>query len=282
MKKRYLLSILLIITVIIGYLFYIQIRQNELQQAQENQIKEYIEAKKSESELSISEILSRLNKAEQELQPKVEAQLQEKVTLAYDEAHKIYDKYKKSKTKKALQKEIKNALAQLHFQDKTSVVFIKNYLGDTLLHKDDNRNRQYRDIDLESIQKVRKHKEGYLHYVSLSDEKKIVYVKNLDLFDWYIGAKANMHTQQELLKLHLLEDFNSLSLDKGEFIGVFKEQHPLYLTKKIEIDTNKFSHNGIWHRAKNSYYYTLYDKEFQWHLLYGFDTENMISSIKQK
>lgn len=286
MKRSYIFliaSVLILILSFFLYTSYMQKMQNSLKLEEKRDITEQISAKKSESELLINQLIFRLKNENRELQPKAEKELKEDVSLAYETVHTIYEKYKRTKSTKELKKYIKERLSQLRFENKALLVFIKNYNGDTLLDVDDkSANTQYRDITLESVQKVRKHKEGYIRYDSLSNEKKTLYVKNLDLYDWFIGATVNMQKQKEMLKSNILENIKTTPLNDELFLGVFEEEHPLYLTKKLDIDIKSFPKNGAWHKLKNSYYYLLYDKRFQWYILYGFDAQKMITQINKK
>lgn len=257
--------------------------QKNFQEAQKNVITEYIQSKKEESEFSLNQIMLPLEKANKQLKPDLKSALKKDTIRAYKLANEIYKKYSKTKNKKELQDCIIEALSRMPFHNKNSSIFIKDYKFNTLLDADvTSENKEHRDIDLEAMQKVRKYKEGYLEYVSLSNEEQMLYVKNLDFYDWYIGVTSNVHRAQKELQENLLQSIKKTSLDKDEFLGVLQKKDILFLTKKLDIDVKNLTQVGEWHQLKDSYYYTKYYKPFAWYLMYGFDAESMIAKIKEQ
>ena len=103
-----------------------------------------------------------------------------RVNQAYTLAQMLHKKYKHSKNIKAI---IIEALTQKN-------VYIKNYQGNRLNNVSliylQNLNRT---IPLEEIQKVRRHKEGYIN-IATKNEKQIIYVKDLKMFKLFIGASV--------------------------------------------------------------------------------------------
>lgn len=261
--------------------FYLQKVQTHLREANKTAIKEYIEAKKFESEFSLNQIMLLLYQANQKFKPKVE--LKEEVDKAYNIAHEIYDNNKKSKTTRALQASIKEALGKVTFASTNASLFIKDYSGNRLLKANvDSSNKEYRDIDLEAMQKVRRYKEGYIKYIGLSNEKKVSFVKNLDLYDWFIGSTLNLSAEKALLKSTLLRSIKSIPLDTEEFVGIIEKEKALYLTKQIEIDLKSLKKDAAWFKLKDSYYYAIYYEPLDWYIIYGFDAENMIDKMQKK
>lgn len=287
------LILTLIISAIVSFLindFYtkkvqdhLQLVEKNFQESQKNVIPEYIQSKKAESEFLLNQIILPIEKADKQLKVELKSKLKEDALSAYNLAHEIYKKYSKTKNKKELQDCIKEALSRMTFKNKSSSVFIKDYKFNTLLQADvKNDNKEHRDIDLESMQKVRKHQEGSLKYVSLSNEEQMLYVKTLGLYDWYIGVIANVQKEKQVLQSNLLKDIKKIPLAQDEFLGVYEKTKALIVMKKLHIDIKSLSKDETWKQVKNSYYSVKYYKPFDWYFVYGFNPEGRIAQIKQQ
>jgi hypothetical protein len=116
----------------------------------------------------------------------------------------------------------------------------------------------------------------------LSNEQKVSFVKNLDLYDWFIGSTLNLSAEKALLKSTLLGSIKSIPLDTEEFVGIIEKEKALYLTKQIEIDFKSLKKDAAWFKLKDSYYYAIYYEPLDWHIIYGFNAENMIEKMQKK
>ena len=105
-----------------------------------------------------------------------------KVDTAFESAQKIYKKYRNTKCKEYI---IKEALNQ-------HLVFIKDYEGVVVGNiKDEHSDINGRAIGLEEIQKVRRHQEGFIKIKSAdTNTTQSIYVKDLGMYDWYIGSST--------------------------------------------------------------------------------------------
>ena len=183
-KEAILISVSL---VLLAMTIYFKVDATKLKEKNEQIEQEFLQYKqneisfKREQEKTLAE-QARKQKA-QERQKFLQLQKEElktRVNSAYILAQKLSQKYKNLKNKKEI---IIEALTQRG-------VYIKNYQGDMVndvaLKYLDNSNRA---IPLEEIQKVRRHKEGYIN-IATKNEKQIIYVKNLQIFDLFIGASV--------------------------------------------------------------------------------------------
>jgi len=268
--------------------FYLNKVTNYFDSAKSNAIKEYIDSKKQESELWSNQLVLLFEYTNNRLQPAVKKELKAEVDLAYRVAHRIYTKHKKRKSKKEIKQRIKDALNDLVYSDKNALIFIKDFNDNTILNASvPSKDASFRTLGLEEIQKVRRYSQGYLESEMLhSKDKKIIFVKNLHIYDWYIGTSVVLSSKQKELEDKLLNMIKSIPIDKSEFMGVYKEQTKLFLSKELEIDTSSFTDKTSWHKyeLENHYYFSEYYKAFDWHIVYGFDINSMSKKeqIKQK
>ena len=250
--------------------------QNQFRETKENSIKEYIELKKTQSELQANELILLFESSNNQLKPEIQKELIRAVDLAYDAAQTTYKKYQNIKNQKEITALIKELLSQFSFKDKDVGVFIKDHKGNKLLHIEQERiNKQHRNIGLEEIQKVRRFHEGFIEYVDLLHVEKIVYVKNLDIYDLYIGVTYSIEVQKEFLKADLLKNIHKFVRDEEDFLGIFNQKERVYLSKEFELKKISLSEEGSWHQVENHFYYYKYFVDFDWYVLYGFDTKSI-------
>jgi len=151
----------------------------QLQKTYENTMKKYIQ--------------KRMGKIEQE---KKEI-LKNKVQLVYAIVQNLK---KKDTNKKRLKEEIILSLSgtDIFITDyNANVVLLGNQnIGKNPLIKYVDKNE--RSIVLEEIQKVRRHGEGFLNTTnSVNGKKEIIFIKNLDFSNWFIGSVVNLEIKKE-------------------------------------------------------------------------------------
>ena len=191
MKTREYLLIILSIGLLASTVYFI-LHANKLSRENEIIKGEFTAYKKSvhkakEAEVKRVELL-KLAQTEKEKREKIAYReklyrgLKEKVQKAYKLAQRLEKKYKRKKSRKSI---IIEALNQ-------SGVYIKSYSGNQV----GDINSSYlvdglRAIPLEEIQKVRRHKEGYIKVESEKNAAiEYIYVKNLEMYQLYIGASV--------------------------------------------------------------------------------------------
>ena len=270
--------------------FYINKVTNYFEQAKENSIHDYINLQKAKSELKVNQLILLFEYTNNRVEPAIKKELKSKVDIAYNIAHEIDEKYKKKK--KLAKQRVKDALYELVSDNEYDTIFITDYRANAILlgsHLEDDNIAQYLDKDsrsivYEEIQKVRRHGEGYIKSVRNSGDKEIIYVKSLDLYDWYIGSNILVKNEREKVKANLLEMIKSMPVDKSEFVGVYQDGKKLYQSDDAKIHVNELNEDGEWHKnqVKDYYFYSRYFKEFNWTLVYGFDTTMMSHSAQKK
>jgi hypothetical protein len=154
----------------------------KLQQTYENTIKKYMQKRISEIEQEKKEILKK------------------KLQFAYTIVENLKKKYT---NKKRLKEAIILSLS-------ATDIFISDYNANVILLGNQNIgenplikyvDKNGRSIVLEEIQKVRRHGEGFLKTTnSINSKQEIVFVKNLDLFNWFIGSVENIEMKEEVVQ----------------------------------------------------------------------------------
>jgi len=133
---------------------------------------------------------AQLIKEKEQEREKLRLSLKEKVQKAYTLAHRLDKKYKNKANKKLIILESLNQTG----------VYIKNYAGNQVgdvpsFYLVDS----IRAVPLEEIQKVRRHKEGYIKIKSdNSKQVEYIYVKDLEINQLFIGAYSIIINQGEL------------------------------------------------------------------------------------
>ena len=279
--------------------FYLDKLSSYFDSAKERAIKEHVESKKLKSELWVKQLNLLFDYKYSRIDESLRDQLKEKVDMAYKSANYIYEKYKNKKSKKEIKERIVDALKIINFSDKDCNVFITDYNGNAVLKSSYDMNyvdADARSIVLEEIQMVRKRTQGYIRTRDYNTKKySRILVKDLGVFDWFIGCKVNETDKLDELKRTLLGMLSSIPLDKSDFMGLYDNGKNILLSSKIQ---NKFSKSSLenisknlskddnWHVDKFSGYYFLskYYKPLDWDLVYGFDISIMSKQeiLKQK
>ena len=273
--------------------FYLNKVTNYFAQAKDNSIKDYIDLQKAQSEQMTNQLTLLFEYTNNRVEPLMQKELRSEVELAYKIVQKIYKKYKGKKSSKEIKQRIKDSLSEMVYNDKSGHVFVTDFQANAILNGSrlsDSEISRYRDADhrsiiLEEIHKVRKYGEGFLSSNRyLDDEKEIIFVKDLEIYNWYIGSSDLVSMQRLKLKSNLLEMVKSIPIEKSDFIGVYENEKKLYLSGDFDIKIQELDKDGKWHKhqIKNYYYFAKYYKEFNWSLLYGFNTSTMSTQAKEK
>jgi len=297
-----------LLVLVVGFFmgtFYIDKLEQHFEQARKNSINEYIINKKKEGETWANQ-LSALFKYKSELiDETIKNDLKTRVDLAYESAKYIYDKYKNTNSKKDIKNRIRDALLKMSFNDKKNYIFISSFDGNSILSGSRNSKNEnllnYIDADgrsivLEEITKVRKHKEGFIKSKDPKDGNlKTIYVKNLGFYDWYIGSSIYEVQELENVKHDSLDIIKSSPIQQDDFMIIYEDKKPIYLSLKMQSILSKeslkkikntISQDSSWHEENTVgyLYYSKYFEQFNWHLVYGFNISKMSESelIKQE
>jgi two-component system C4-dicarboxylate transport sensor histidine kinase DctB len=263
-------------------------------------MKEHIESKKSKSEIWVNQLNLLFDYKYNRVDENIKTHLTRRVDMAYKSSRFIYEKYKDKKSKKEIKERILDALNQMTYNTKKDYIYISDFTGNSILSRSSLLNQKntsaYEDVDgraiiLEEIQKARKYGEGYLESNFYSGAgKEIILVKDLNMYNWYIGSSTNVLQKKEILKSTLLDMVKSVPMDRADFMGLYDANKPIFLSKKmkeflgdesLEVIRKHLSKKPIWYEDKldGYYYFSMYYEPLDWHLVYGFEISNM--SIKE-
>ena len=256
-----------------------------VEREKQSAIEEFVEREKARSEYLVNQLYVLLENRHSTIKPKIKEELTQEVRDAYDTAHSIYNKYKGKKPTREIQELIK---------DRCKQIFITDFKGNSILKGsqtiDDKEfasytDAEYRSTVLEEIQKVRRFKEGFLESKRAKDAKQeIIYVKNLDLYDWFIGVVILEDDKRLEAQKKFLEFMQKIPLGKNELLGVISKNEVLSLSPRLNEKFNEaFESDYIaqltpeskWYKESSGsrYYYTKHYADFDWYLLYSFDSK---------
>jgi signal transduction histidine kinase len=276
--------------------FYIEKVNAYFHKVKEISIKEHIESKKSKSEIWVNQLNLLFDYKNNRVDEDIKKELQVRVDMAYESARFIYEKYNGKRSKKEIKQRIIDALSQMTYSAKKDFIFIADFNGKNILPRSSLLSEKnisaYEDMDgrsivLEEIQKVRKYDEGFLQsnfYEGLG--RQIIFVKNLDMYNWYIGSCSNVATKRQDLKSELLGMLKSVPMESADFMGLYDGKKPIFLSKKmtkylgeasLKIISQNLSKEPKWHKDKvdGIYYYSKYYEPLDWYLVYGFEISKM-------
>jgi len=281
--------------------FYIEKVNAYFKKVKEISIAEHIESKKVKSEIWVEQLSLLFDYKNNRLVDGIKIELKQSVDMAYDNARYIYEKYDAKKSTKEIKERIIDS--QMAFSTSRNPVFMTSFSGDNILSRSLKLSQKnmiayedanYRSIILEEIQKVRKHQDGFLE----SDfyergQSYITYVKNLNIYDYYIGSSTNVEVQRAFLKSELLEMLKSIPMDRADFMGLYDAKEPIFISQKMSlflgddslafISTN-LSKEPKWYKdtLDNFYYHSKYYEPLDWYLIYGFETSKISEQELQK
>ncbi|EQB39824.1 histidine kinase [Sulfurimonas hongkongensis] len=281
--------------------FYIEKVNAYFIKVKEISIAEHIESKKAKSEIWVDQLNLLFDYKNNRLVDGIKAELKHSVDMAYDSARYIYEKYYSKKSTRDIKQRIIDS--QMAFNTSKNPVFMVSFNGDNILprslklaqknilaYEDAN----HRAIILEEIQKVRKHQEGFLESDFYEQyQSYITYVKNLNMYDYYIGSSTNVEMQRDSLKSELLKMLKSIPMDRADFMGLYDAKEPILISKKMSsflgddsfaLISANLSKEPKWYKdtLDNFYYYSKYYEPLDWYLVYGFDTSKMSKKELQK
>ncbi len=268
--------------------FYIEKVNLYFQKIKERSIKDYVDSKKDKSEIWVQQLNLLFDYKNNRVNEDIKIKLQKRVDFAYENARFIYEKYKGKKSNTEIKERILDSFNKMGYRTKKESLHISDFRGNNILYRNQKLNQIHqRSIILEEIQMVKKHTEGFLEGKFYQGEgKQIVFVKNLDMYGWYIGASTNIIQEKETLKATLLGMVQSIPLDSSDFMGLYDGKKAIYLSEKmriflgdesLKIISKNLADESTWYKDKldGYYYYSKYYKPLDWYLVYGFEISRM-------
>ena len=283
--------------------FYIEKVNAYFHKVKELSIKEHVESKKAKSEIWVKQLNLLFDYKNNRVEEDIKKELKTRVDMAYKSARYIYEKYVGKKSKKEIKERIIDALNQMTYNIQQDYIFINDFIGNNILSRSSLLSQKnisaYEDVDgraivLEEIQKVIKDDEGFLESNFYTGSgKQIILVKNLDMYNWYIGSSTNVLQKRENLKSTLLSMVQSIPMDSADFMGLYDNKEPIFLSKKmrtflgdesINVISENLSKEPTWYKDKvdGFYYYSKYYEPLDWYLVYGFEISKMSKQELEK
>lgn len=276
----------LVLTVsIITTMFYLDKVNSYFHETKQRALKEHIETKKVQTELKVKQLNLFFAYKNSRIQKEINKELKSNVESATESALRIFEKYRSRLDERQIKQRIIDCLAQFKNEKGTAKIFIKDFEGNQLLGEilaSSPKNMIGRSLTLEEIQKVRKNGKGYLFNNLQNNSQKIVYVKNLGLYDWFIGSDTYFTQKQQAVKNTILDMIKSLPLEDVNFMAIYDDRKAIFLSPKIKeklgegalkIIGKNLNSKPMWHydKLEDYYYYSDYFQPFKWHVVYGFD-----------
>jgi len=280
--------------------FYLKKVETYFNSAKERSLDEIISTRKESAELYAKQINLLFDYKYSRVEENAKRELNARIDVAYKTACYIYEKYKGKKSNKNIKERIVDVLGHMKYGEHENYVFITDYSANSVLLGTQNIEKKnlasfidadYRSIVLEEIQKVRRHKEGFIksREAKTLDEEMIL-VKDLGAFHWFIGTSIKFKTKAKEIKTRLLDMVQSLPVDKLNFVLLFDENKNIISTKKeqgklhdneLDIIKKSLSKKQVWYEDKhhNYYYLTSYYEPLHWYFIYGFEISDF--SVKE-
>ena len=290
-----ILTLPVILVFLLGYFtanFYTLKTKQYLEKEKKKEISNYIKSKKSQTALKLNQIMLLCQESSKKIESSVKEELKSRVNLAYRVAHDIKGKYRKKKSKRELKNRVKDALFELVYNGEYDLIFVTDYNANSVVsgsHIENDNLVDYLDYDhrsivYEEIQKVRRHGEGYITSRNLNKETEIIYVRDLEMYKWYIGSNKLIRKEQEKIKLDLLNSMNNIPLDKSEFLSIYENNTTLYRSEEFELTKKQLKKDALLHDDYQDGFHYLYkySLEFNWTILYGFNIDSMNNKIELK
>ncbi len=259
--------------------------------AKERSIKEYIDTQKAQGEMWVNHLKMISEYKNNTLVQEVKDELKAKLERAEKITKLIYNNRSKKYEKKYINTEINYMINDFSYSDIYSDIFIYDFNSNSILKPLKSQkiklltDMPMRSLKLEELQKVRKYKSGFIE-VSLNDSaKQIVYVKNLNINNWYIGIGAIVTKDSEYIKSKLLEMISAIPVKKSDFLSVYEGKNEIFSSQReYKIPRLNFATSAMWYEDVDSGYFYLSDyyKDLDWHFIYGFNINKMSSQEFQK
>jgi len=302
--KLILITPLLIITVLTAIFinFFIVKLDEYFEKENHRFISEYIANEESQSQAWVQQVSLLLHYSDNRLERAIKSELKNRVDLAYKSANFIYDKYHTTMTSSQIKQQINDALSTMVWQGKKNYVWITDFEGNNYLAANekfhqinmlDYTDTEGRAIILEEIQKVRRHKEGFIKsFFSDINDEQMMYVKDLGIYNWFIGSAIHINDARSKLKESMFRLIMSIPSDASGFIVLFDEEGLLYLSDaakeylsadeiaQLRDDLKKDSDHII--DKAHAHLYGEYFAPFGWYLFHGFDHERLNKVVAQQ
>jgi len=284
------LAALAILTVVITS-FYIDKMNFYFKENAQRYMQEYVDGEKRQGEVYVKDIDNLAGFILSNLEQNIKEDLDDRLSLAYQTADKIYTKYHKRLSKRQIQERIVDALGAMSWYGDANYIFITDYEGNNIVTgSKDLKGKNLsgwtdadgRAIVLEEIQMARKHGEGYIT-TRFREETGLqtIKVKDFGHYGWFFGSGIHHERALEKSKKSLLKLIRQAPSDRSGYIAIFEDAQEKYVseTDSDELSTvvlEKMRHHLVdtdgWIELpqENAHIYVRYFEPFNWHIVYGF------------
>jgi len=270
---------------------YVKKMSNYFKQAKEERLNEYVRTQKLQGDEYLSKIFKLCKEQNDLLEENLQNELKLKVDGAYEISQKIYKKYRAKKSKKEIRFLIINLLKEISFNNENGYIFMSDFDANPILNNShlgtqnilNYKDADHRSIVLEEIQKVRRHSEGYIKSKNfINDQEEIIYVKNLNIYNWYIGSSIFVPTQKEKLASNVLDSVTNIVNTKSNFIEILDKNRIVYSKNRFKILDLNITKDWTISKDKSYYYYVKDCKAFDWRVVYGFKMSSIYRELDNR
>lgn len=299
-RYHYLISLAgVLFAVIFLYTLYqqrVQILQEEYLKLETTLVQKYIDAKKASISSQIDSLKQTLFLENKDLEEKATYELKHKLDLVYENIHALYGKYKDKKRTKELQETLFDLLRYGIDCNSEEKIFISDFNAELLYTADKTKEHKnytlYTDADgrtiaLELIQKVRKYSQTYIYTNTHEGSKKLIYAKDLGLYDWFIAASVDLTQRYRKLQETFVQRSKEIGLGEGEFIALYNKKTGEFIYKKsgknfhahhVDDVTQNLLEKASWYISTrdSNYYYSDFIESLDLYIIYGFAVKELM------
>jgi len=197
---------------------------------------DYTISHKQISKQEVMRVVEMIRYEKRQSEKLIKSKIKSRVNEAYSIAQYIYQENKTGKSKNEIQKMILDAIRPIRFEQGNGYYFISSLDGKAVLFPSnpdlegknlsnvlDNRGKYItRDI----IKIIEKSGEGFYQYhwtkpnIKGNDFKKISFIKQLGIFDWFIGTGLYVADVEDQIKADLLSTISRIRFGKEGYVFV--------------------------------------------------------------
>jgi len=208
---------------------------------------DFIETEKSRIRSKVNNMVDLVEYRQSVINQRLHSRIQRRVEDAHKIALALYEKYHKNLSEPELKSLIIESLRPLEWNEGESYIWVVDHAGVLQLGPDymkgmeslsiiDLEDVNGRKIIQEEIALTQNQGQGFLWDTFTKPNapkdkqyKQLAFVKNLGLFDWYLGSAEFLDTAKELTNTHLLEAINQIGKGDSDYVFVIDTEGNLLL-----------------------------------------------------
>lgn len=277
----------------------VQTLHEEYLKLQVTLVKEYVEERKLSASHKIQRLKKTLYEENKRLEEKATYELKQKVDRVYESLHALSLKHKKKKSIAQLKESSLDLIRYGVDCGGRDEIFVSNFDAELLYTADKTKEKKnyslYTDADgrniaLEMIQKVRKYSETYIYTNTHEGIRKLIYAKNLDIYDWFVGASLDLSKRSMELQAKFVDQSKDLAQGSREFVALYDKKKGEFLYQQagdafdathIEAVTSNLLPEATWYTntIDSNYYYSDSLESLDLYIIYGFAIKKLIPQL---